>query len=1055
MARFFTAAIFFIGAFLSSTAISQTITLGSGTATNAYNEASPVNVTNRRNVSQFIYTVAELNAAGISSAATINQLGFFITNIPVLSMAGYTINMKHTNASDAAGAVGNTGYTTVKNAFTYAPAQGDWDMLDLDTPFNWNGTQNIAVRICWDTQPSGNPSGQLRIYPATNGFRYRTSTAGGASYCSQTPSTNRQWKPQIRFVFESETVWTGAANTNWSNSGNWTANVPDATMDARIPVGTVNLCNLTGTGNCKNLILEGELILANSGTLNIYGDMLNTGSFTDNGGATVLAGQGPNTINNSSPLAISNLRVESKFGGVITGSEVTITQELQMNKSLLNTNNLLRLNSDASGTARIAEITTNCFYELNMFDAWGDGWNGGTLTVLENGVAIGVYQAYYSSTTEIIPVANGALLQLQYASGIFENENSYNFNDPSGNLLHAAGPNPTTGIVFTTTATCGFTPPITGEIAMERYIDAGETYWRYFTSAVQGATVGQYMDDFVTAGFPGSPFPTFPFNSIYTYNESLGPGLGYVPCSGSTQVMQPGQGFQVWCGDTITGTQPFTLDLVGQPNQGPITMPVSYNNFGVPGEDGWNLVGNPYASTIDWDSPNWTKVNMSNAIYIQDPDTKQYATYVAGASTNGGSRYIASQQSFWVYANAASPQLIAREGVKSSVDQAFIKSNQVLSPGMTLRLQSLNYFDEAVVRHVDGSLESFEHEYDGKELWGGWYDYPQLSVVNTNLEDLSVHSFDLNNQEWVVPVRAIVFETGTYHLVFENISELDVPCLKLEDTYTGQMYDVYEGTALPFVLSDTTWSPRFLLHIGKSYPTQSSATTCYGYSNGEFQIDLGDPSLVNYNLSANGSTINGASAGDPLIIQNLNSEIYSLEIPTLTNICGQNIFNFVINQPNQLTTSAAIEDELFGQDGSLDITVSGGTQPYTFVWDSGQITQQLSGLSAGTYLLTVSDFNGCLWQGSFIVGTSLSSGNSKDDLKLIYFPDFNKIQIYNYTSEQNEKLNLVNMAGQQIQQYLLSPELGQYEFYLPSNLATGVYILGTANKSIQFKFVVD
>ena len=73
---------------------------------------------------------------------------------------------------------------------------------------------------------------------------------------------------------------------------------------------------------------------------------------------------------------------------------------------------------------------------------------------------------------------------------------------------------------------------------MERYIDEGETFWRYFASAVENPTIEQYLDDFTTAGFPGSPFPDFPFTSIYSYDETLGPGAGYVPVAEQTKSLK-------------------------------------------------------------------------------------------------------------------------------------------------------------------------------------------------------------------------------------------------------------------------------------------------------------------------------------------------------------------------------------------------------------------------------------------------------------------------------------------------------------------------------------
>ncbi len=45
--------------------------------------------------------------------------------------------------------------------------------------------------------------------------------------------------------------------------------------------------------------------------------------------------------------------------------------------------------------------------------------------------------------------------------------------------------------------------------------------------------------------------------------------------------------------------------------------------------------------------------------------------------------------------------------------------------------------------------------------------------------------------------------------------------------------------------------------------------------------------------------------------------------------------------------------------GSIDVTVTGGAGNYSYSWSSGQETEDVSELTAGTYTLTVTDDNGC------------------------------------------------------------------------------------------------
>ena len=364
-----------------------------------------------------VYTADELTDAG-AVAGEINALGFFITNNPIYDLPDYTIQMKHTTDDDASGNL-EGGYTTVRTIDDYAPTTGGWDMISLDTPFEWDGVQNIVVRICWSrVNPSFDPSGQLRVYDATGGYKYRRSDAGGSA-CGLVPNIVLNTKPQIRFVFQSETTWTGIINTDWANAGNWSAGVPDETIDAVIPAGVPNNPTLNASGACKNLNLTGELTLGSLAEISIHENFTNLGTYIDLGGTTIVTGISAHTISTDSPLTIMNLEANTSAGTNLEG-EVIIGNELQINKGLFNTGDGLTIRSNATGTARIDELSTTCTYTINMTDSWGDGWNGGFITVLEEGEVIGTFACIEDASSATFQIVADNEFIINYTAGSFE-----------------------------------------------------------------------------------------------------------------------------------------------------------------------------------------------------------------------------------------------------------------------------------------------------------------------------------------------------------------------------------------------------------------------------------------------------------------------------------------------------------------------------------------------------------------------------------------------------------------------------------------------------------
>ena len=69
---------------------------------------------------------------------------------------------------------------------------------------------------------------------------------------------------------------------------------------------------------------------------------------------------------------------------------------------------------------------------------------------------------------------------------------------------------------------------------------------------------------------------------------------------------------------------------------------------------------------------------------------------------------------------------------------------------------------------------------------------------------------------------------------------------------------------------------------------------------------------------------------------------------------------------------AVTEVSCFGfSDGILTVVPTGGTAPYSYLWNNGQNSQSLTGLSIGTYTCTVTDYNGCITFATATVGQPL------------------------------------------------------------------------------------
>ena len=617
------------------------------------------------------------------------------------------------------------------------------------------------------------------------------------------------------YSLNSSTTWNGTNGTTWTDGGNWSAGVPDCTMDVLISSSASNMPILTSNATVRSIVIESgaTLTISGSDTLFLCGDWNNQGTFNANSSTVSMTNQSTaRTIQCSANQTFHNLDLNDDSGVTLSGSETQITGNVTISDGDFATAGLLTLLASASGTGSIGAI-------------------------------------------------------------------------PTGHT-------------------------VTGSIDCQQYISSTSGY-SILGSPVEGTTLQTWNDDFYTSGFTGSDSATFPFVSIYSYDETaLGDkdNNGWNGATNITNAVSTGTGRMVYIGSFSN----VMFDAEGTINQGTVNFPITYTDD--PGQaatqDGWNLVANPYPSVIDWESGAWTLSNVNDAVYVWRADISQFASYVSGSGTNGGSRYIPSSQGFWVQTFGSSPSMSSTESVKVDETATFYRTD----PGqhVTLAVDGMNYTDETVVRFIPEATPDYDNEVDARKLASFDPNAATLSSWGSDSVQYSIQSHPLFDDSVRIPIQVWTPVAGTYNLEVKNTSIVHYD-LVLEDLHTGQTWPLDDLPTVTFTSSDSTDTARFVIHGPGVEPNalEEAALLPQQLQVAPNPVRMGEGIRVG---------LSGFAIGEEVELQ-------------LYDIRG------VIIHQQQLTTS------------SEDLNVS---------------TLQLSGLSAGTYLLTAKTDSG-LWHQKVVV----------------------------------------------------------------------------------------
>jgi hypothetical protein len=205
----------------------------------------------------------------------------------------------------------------------------------------------------------------------------------------------------------------------------------------------------------------------------------------------------------------------------------------------------------------------------------------------------------------------------------------------------------------------------------------------------------------------------------------------------------------------------------------------------------------------------------------------------------------------------------------------------------------------------------------------------------------------------------------------------------------------------------------------------ADSVLCYGGSAAAVLNVSGGTSPYSYQWSNNATTT----------ATTLNAGSYSY---TVTDDNGCTITSSgSISQPDSLQSAvtSVTNDDGTGN-GAIDITVGGGTPPYTYNWSNSSTTQDVAQLTNGAYSVTITDANGCVKTIPAISIINTSVPDLTADFAKVYPNPFTNTITVSVTAE--TELRIYNVEGMLQKQAVLQPGSNPVDV---SDLATSVYII--------------
>ncbi len=214
--------------------------------------------------------------------------------------------------------------------------------------------------------------------------------------------------------------------------------------------------------------------------------------------------------------------------------------------------------------------------------------------------------------------------------------------------------------------------------------------------------------------------------------------------------------------------------------------------------------------------------------------------------------------------------------------------------------------------------------------------------------DINCNSFLITN---VSPASAGTFTKTGCNVTF-------TPASNFTGTVTFQysVADNCDASTCQSVGQVTINAPNCSLNV----TALSENVSCYGDSDGSVTAVVAGAGT---GLAINWVNAAGTSVGSTATVNNLPAGSYAVTVSSDGGLCVD-VASVIITQPATLVASATSTPLSCNSTstGSVSATATGGTAPYTYNWSNTPATSDpssMTGLTAGSYTVTITDANGC------------------------------------------------------------------------------------------------